>query len=317
MFEKLNERYKTISNIFEKLIQSDKFAVPNSIILHGPDVIAQYYIALALARGANCDGDKSEKCTCQNCKWICANEHPAVITCSKLDFKADEKDSKTVISIAQINAIKDRLMISSDYHRFFIFCDAESREMTEIEKKQAKEFENFGIKFPDHDGKDWVPLGLTTKTLPDAAANALLKSVEEPPANVTFVFLAENVEDMISTIVSRSQVFYVAGNSKQEFEQEFLNEMMKNYPNIGEEKAFLASEYLADYSSKSGKRFFEIIQSTQEYLKELLRKNRGNTALKTRIINDIEKLQTVAIMAKNGFKDTSVADEAGYILTRK
>ena len=317
MFEKLNEKYKTISNIFEKLIQSDKFAVPNSIILHGPDIIAQYYIALALARGANCDGNKNEECTCQNCKWICANEHPAVITCSKLDFKADEKDSKTVISIAQINAIKDRLMISSDYHRFFIFCDAENREMTEIEKKQAKEFEKFGIKFPNHEGKGWIPLGLTTKTLPDAAANALLKSVEEPPSNVTFIFLTENVENIISTIVSRSQVFYVAGNSKQEFEQDFLANLMKNYPNIGEEKAYLASEYLTDYSAKNEKSFFEIIQATQEYLKELLRKNSKNTALKTRIINDIEKLQAVAIMTKNGFKDTSVTDEAGYILTRK
>lgn len=317
MFEQLGEKHKIISNIFERLIQSDRFAVPNSIILHGPDVIAQYYIALALARGANCDGDKSEKCTCQNCKWICANEHPAVITCSKLDFKTDEKDSKTVISIAQINAVKDRLMISSDYHRFFIFCDAENREMTEIEKIQAKDFENFGIHFPKHEGKGWVPLGLTARTLPDAAANALLKSVEEPPANVTFVFLTENVEDIISTIVSRSQVFYVAGNSKQEFNYEFLKNMLEKYPNLEEKKAFLVSEYLMKYSAESGKSFYEIIQTIQEYLKNLLRNNSKNTDLKLKIIEDIEKLQKVALMAKTGFKDTTIADEAGYILTRK
>lgn len=316
MFENFGEKYKIISKIFEKLIQNDNFAVPNSIILHGPDIIAQYCIAQGLARGANCIGDKSSDCTCQNCKWICDNKHPAVITCSKLDFKADEKDSKTVISIAQINAIKDKLIISSDYHRFFIFCDAENRELNENEKKRVKEFEKLKIGFPQHDGKGWVPLGLTAKTFPEAVSNALLKSVEEPPTNVTFIFLTETIDDIISTIVSRSQVFYIAGNSQQEFEYKFLKDIMKNYPKIGEEKAFFVSEYLTKYSTEKEIKFLEIILSIQECLKDILKENKNNTELKKRIIDDIEKLQTVAIMAKNGYKDLSISDETGYILTR-
>ena len=317
MFESLDKKYGTISKIFEKLIRSERFAVPNSIILHGPDVIAQYYIAMELARGANCDGDKNENCTCQNCRWICANEHPAVITCSKIDFKTDAKDAKTVISINQINAIKEKLLISSDYHRFFTFCDAENREMTDEEKNRVEIFKNFGINFPNHDGKGWIPLGLTTKTFTDIAANALLKSVEEPPANVTFVFLTENVENIISTIVSRSQVFYVAGNTKQHFRQEFLNDIMKNYPNIGEEKSFFISEFLTKKMLEQDKSPIEVIFGIQEYLKELLKINPQNSQLKTRILSDIEKLQSVVLMIQAGFKDNSAFDETGYILTRK
>jgi hypothetical protein len=38
------------------------------------------------------------------------------------------------------------------------------------------------------------------------AANALLKSIEEPPANCLFFFFADSTDDVLATIVSRCQV---------------------------------------------------------------------------------------------------------------
>ena len=58
---------------FETLLKSfyeGKKNIPNSIILWGSDVLAQYFFALDLARNLNCKKDKSIDCDCLNCNWI-------------------------------------------------------------------------------------------------------------------------------------------------------------------------------------------------------------------------------------------------------
>ncbi len=315
MFELLKEKYPTISNFFDTLILNNDFVVPNSIILHGPDVLCQYYVALLLARGANCTGDKSITCECQNCRWIKANEHPEIMTISKINSKPDGDDSKSVISAKQIDMIKDKLVVSSDYHRFFIICDADIRELTPEEREIQSRFDFLNMKLPQTEKGTWIPSGLTTKCFTDIAANALLKSIEEPPANVTFVFLTENVENIISTIVSRSQAFYVAGSGKQIYDFEFLREPLSNYPNIDRRKAIMISDFLIDYSKNNDKPLAYILAAIQAYFVELAKTNAQNTAFKTRVFDDIEKLQNLITMLSSSVREQVVADEAGYILT--
>lgn len=314
MFENLGENYFSLSKFFESMTENENVTVPNSIILHGPDIIAQYNFAMLLARGANCLGDKKQTCDCQNCRWIKANAHPEIVTVSKIDAKPDGDDSKSVISVKQIEAIKDKLATSSDYHRFFIFCDAETRDFSETEQEQMKAFESIGIKFPEN-SKGWVPMGLTKKCFTEIVANALLKSVEEPPAGVTFVFLTENLENIISTIVSRSQAFYVAGNSKKTVNFGYLKEQFSNYPNINRNKALLISEYLMKTAKSKDVPLSSILTEIQAYLTNLLRNNAENILLKNRVFDDIEKLQKMADMLNSGLKEQNIADEAGYILT--
>ena len=295
------------------MINTDK--VPNSIILHGPDIIAQYFFAIMLARGANCIGTKEHSCDCQNCRWIKANEHPEVMTISKIDSKPDGDDSKTVISIKQIDQIKDKLMVSSDYHRFFILCDADNSEPTTEQKKLISEFSKLNIQLPKTSSGYWSPKGLTNKCFTDIAANALLKSVEEPPSNVTFIFLTENIENIISTIVSRSQAFYVSGSSKIEYDFEFLKEPLSNYPNIDRKKTVMISDFLIKYSKETDKPISYIIGAIQNYFTEILKNNAQNKALKAKIFEDMEKLQETMTMCSSSVKDQVIADEIGYILT--
>ncbi len=316
MFEVFGEKYFSLSKFFESMIENENITVPNSIILHGPDIIAQYYFALELARGANCLENKKHSCECQNCRWIKANEHPEIVTVSKINSKPDGDDSKSVISVKQIEAIKDKLVASSDYHRFFIFCDAENRDFSESEKEQLMPFENFGLKFPES-AKGWVPLGLTKKCFTEVVANALLKSVEEPPAGVTFIFLTENLENIISTIVSRSQAFYVAGNSKQSVDFSYLKEQFANYPNIESNKALLISEYLIKTAKAKDLSLSSVLVAVQAYLTDLLRNNPQNILLKKKVFDDIDKLQKMVDMLNSGVKEQNIADESGYILTKQ
>ncbi|MCR5261934.1 MAG: hypothetical protein K6C94_08875 [Candidatus Gastranaerophilales bacterium] len=316
MFENFDEKYSSVTKLFKAMVEKNDNKVPNSLIFYGPDVFAQYNFAMLLARGANCTGDKTQNCDCQNCRWIKANEHPEVMTVSKINSKSEHDTTKTVISINQMNMIKDKLVISSDYHRFFIFCDAEERPFTKDEEAKYKNFAFLEQNFPKAEKENWVPLGLTKKSFTDLAANSLLKSIEEPPENVTFIFLSENAANIISTVVSRSQVFYIPGNSKQVFEYDFLTEILKNYPKIDVKMAVSLSDFLLKYSEENNKSMSEIIFSIQTYLKELLKQNSGNILLKKKILSDIENLQKANLMLKNSFKDIVAADEIAYILTK-
>ena len=45
-----------------------------------------------------------------------------------------------------------------------------------------------------------------------AAANSLLKTLEEPPAHIMFLFLSQNLKSVLPTIASRSTIIFLDGN---------------------------------------------------------------------------------------------------------
>jgi len=317
MFEEMRKNYKFLAEYFSKLLENDKFDIPNSIIFYGSDILAQYYIAMLIAKSKNCKGDKSSECTCRNCLWIKRNEHPEIMTISKIDSKPDSDDSKTVISVKQTDVIKDKLVVSSEYHRFFIFCDAEDKVYSESEERRIKEFESWGISLPKTAKNGWYPKGITPKCFSDIVANSLLKSIEEPPSNVTFIFLTENLENIISTIVSRSQAFFVPGFEKTEYNMSEIEELMKKYPNFNEDDELKISDKLLEISGENGQSLSVTIDSLQEYLLLILKNNFQNKILSKKIKDDIEKLHNISNMLKSNIKEQTAADETGYVLSQK
>ena len=170
--------------------------------------------------------------------------------------------------------------------------------------------------FPGSNKESWIPLGLTNKCFSGIVANALLKSVEEPPDNVTFIFLTENIENIISTIVSRSQVYYVPGECRYNCDYDYLIQLLSDYPNIDRKKAIIISDFLLKYSKDKEKSLTEIVMSIQTYLKDMLKKNTESIYLKQSILKSINNLQETIIMLKSNFKEQTVADEIAYILTK-
>ncbi|MCQ2789917.1 MAG: hypothetical protein MJ229_06025 [bacterium] len=121
--QELKEKYPDLINYFESALTSKEKALSHSIILYGLDTKSQYSIATEIARILNCKETKDENCSCLNCNWIREKSHPAVLTISKIDNKPDK--STTVISVEQAHFVVQSLLTTSDYHRVFIFCDAE------------------------------------------------------------------------------------------------------------------------------------------------------------------------------------------------
>ncbi len=305
----LKEKYPYLINFFESLFNSEDKGIPNSIILYGSDILSQYIIALDIAKQANCIGTKKEDCNCINCTWINANKHPAVLTISKINNKSD--NSKTVISKEQVDDIMNLLINSSEYHRFFIFCDADIKTLSDTEKANLTILESVGIKSPESNSEEqkWYPKGITKACFQEVAANSLLKSIEEPPERVTFIFLTEDKNDLIQTIISRSQAFFVPSFNKKRINTDFLNESLANYPNFSPTDALRFSTKMLEIMAINSLDATEILDSIQIYLKDMILANNENKIFIQYALKSIEKAEESKKMLLSHIKDQTVLED--------
>ncbi len=307
-------KYPYLSNFFKTAAERNRLF--HSLILYGGNNYIQYAIALELARLLNCQKDGADDCDCQNCRWIRENKHPAVITISKIDNKTDS--SKTVISEEQINNVLDILFGSSDYHRVFIFCDAKIGGLSEGELEAYKEFKSTGFNPPQgNDEEIWFPSGINKDCLSSVAANAMLKSIEEPENDVTFIFLTNNKDDLIQTIVSRSQAFYVPDVKITDYNTQFLSEYFKDYPLFKKNTALDFALYLFNYQTQNNLNGIYILNSIQYYLTEILKLNYNNKLLRTIIRDDIEKLNDSKKMLKSYIKEQMVYEDLAFYFEKR
>ena len=281
----INQIFKNtfVYNYFSILLNSNK-RFPQSIVFEGFDTIMQYFFSLELARILNCTGDKTPSCSCTNCNWIRENRHPAVVNVTPVDFKED--GTKTVISVKQIEKVTSLILETSDYHRFFIFSNAKTSKIQENEQKQLSKYLNAGFKI---NKEDWLPAPINKKILQEEASNALLKSTEEAPNKVTFVFLANSREDIISTIVSRSLVFKTPVSIKKS--QINISSFFKNYPDLPISDAMKTSTEILSYIEENGLSHIEFLDSAEEFFVNLLRQNAKNNQIFNLISSDIKKVQ--------------------------
>ena len=310
----LENKYPYLSNFFKTAIEQNRLF--HSIILHGSNNYIQYAMALELARQLNCLEDKREDCNCQNCRWIRENQHPAVMTISQIDNKND--DSRTVISEKQIDQVLDKIFATSEYHRVFIFCNAEFKELSNIEKLEQQLFLSTGFKVTqeDKEAKVWYPSGISYKTFSLEAANAMLKSLEEPNAKITFIFLTANKDDLLPTIVSRSQAFYMPDAKKEEYSTEFFQKYFNNYPNFNKESALDFSQTLLSYQTENNIEPMYVIDCVQYYLTELLKANIHDEFLVKKIYKDIEKTKNSKKMLQAYIKESTVYEDLAFYFTK-
>lgn len=247
---------------FNNGINSTGKNIAHCILFYGSDIQAQYDLALEIARMLNCTGDHTPDCQCLNCKWIRENNHPAVLTISKVDNKPSDDNSKTVISIDQARMIKNDLLVTSDYHRVLIFCDKD---------------------------KEGNVAGLNQLNFQADAANALLKTFEEPPSNTTFFFLTKDKSDMITTVVSRAQCFYVPSMQDEDRDFSFVKDAMDGYLELERNEVLDFNDKILDLAKMIEPQI--VFTQMQNYIEFLLKANIDNLSLKVKLIADLKAIE--------------------------
>jgi DNA polymerase III subunit delta' len=159
-------------------IMQRKNTLPHAILLRGRVGVGKHDFALHLAHALLCQQASHEGAcgVCASCIWLKEGNHPDF----KLVTPEDETDEgtskkkinkKTQISVAQVRQLSDFLSLSSH--------QVQGRRIIVISPAEA--------------------LNL-------ASANALLKMLEEPPANTLFLLVASQPQRLLPTIISRCQV---------------------------------------------------------------------------------------------------------------
>ena len=272
----LSDKYPFLTNYFTQALSAENRALPQSILFYGSDFDAQYTLANEIARLLNCKNDKSDDCECLNCKWIRENSHPAVLTISRIDNKPDDDESKTVISIKQSQMIKESLMSASEFHRVYIFCDRDD------------EGNISGLN----------PLNFQAET-----ANSLLKIIEEPQPGVTFIFLTRYIDDVLSTIISRSQCFFVPSKKSVNYDFSAIEGVFTDYLSFERKDVFDISQKLQDMSKATP--IQTILDGIQNYMLQLLKSNPRETEL----IKHIEFVEEAKKQARLGMRPINIFDD--------
>ena len=242
-------------SLFKKYFNKEK-NIPNSIVLWGSDPTAQYLFAMEIARILNCKNDKNPDCDCLNCKWIYKNEHPEIKTVSKINSKPQGDETKN-ISVRQINDLLNEITKKSQDYRVIIFCDA---DWEKISPEQSAHLENFGelkdVILKDGE-KHWTPKPLNSRVFQDESANALLKTIEETPENLLFIFLTASPNDLISTIISRSQMFYIKNTFQIKYDFSFIKDLFIDFPNTKKENFDDFTQKSIEYMKKNENELME------------------------------------------------------------
>lgn len=263
----ISKKYPQLLEYFKSGIYDENKNISHCLLFWGPNIQSQCELALDVARLLNCSKDGNDSCDCLNCKWVREQTHPAVKIYTRLDFKegsSDEEETKGKknINIAQAKSIISELSITSDYHRVYIFCDR------------------------DEEGN---LLPLNQINFPEATSNALLKTFEEPPKNTTFIFLTKDKSDIISTVVSRAQSFFVPSVVIENQEYNLVEDFISNYWTTGRNQVLDFENKMSALIAEHGA--MVVFSQIQNYLLSMIKTNSQNKPLFYKFMDDMKSVE--------------------------
>lgn len=263
----ISKKYPQLLEYFKSGIYDENKNISHCLLFWGPDIQSQCELALDVARLLNCSKDGNDSCDCLNCKWVREQTHPAVKIYTRLDFKEGSSDDeetkgKKNINIAQAKSIISELSITSDYHRVYIFCDR------------------------DEEGN---LLPLNQINFPEATSNALLKTFEEPPKNTTFIFLTKDKSDIISTVVSRAQSFFVPSVVIENQEYNLVEDFISNYWTTGRNQVLDFENKMSALIAEHGA--MVVFSQIQNYLLSMVKTNSQNKPLFYKFMDDMKSVE--------------------------
>lgn len=214
-------------NNLKKFIKTGK--VPPAMIFYGPAGVGKAKIAIEFAKALNCQnlGSDFEPCQmCQSCKQIEMHTHPDIIfadyayQAALLKEEVDDQQNVKIETVRSLTTASQQKAVAANW-KVFIIDKAER--------------------------------------LVPAAANALLKFIEEPPQNTVWILISSKRETMLSTIKSRCQSISFAPLSAQiiteilqdNYIESDLAQKAAQFAEGSTENAFLIASLLEDFAPLS------------------------------------------------------------------
>ena len=212
----------------EKLIKAVKFNhLAHALLFHGPEGSANLTLALALATFLYCENrSETDSCgACVPCQRMSRLVMPdlnfafPVITKSKDDDDGEEEDEKT-----DVLGNWRKFATAQPYgnvHDFIYFNGFEKKQLN-ISKGAARKMIQ-ALSLMSFEGGYKIMLIWAPEFLHPSAANSLLKIIEEPPAKTLFMLITSQADQLLTTILSRTQKVQVRAFSDEEIKAHLVN----------------------------------------------------------------------------------------------
>ncbi|WP_243553023.1 DNA polymerase III subunit delta [Candidatus Cardinium sp. cBcalN2] len=215
---------------FAKILEHDAFKsmlikmaatgqVPHAQLFVGPVGSANLALALAFATYLNCNArTETDACgSCSSCATMLALTHPDLLLVfpRKATTAASETHSDNPYLEIFRNCLKENPFLTLQEWAVAMYYDG---KQCQVSRKEAnKIIQQLSLKpfiGPYKIVLIWLP-----EYLHHTAANALLKTLEEPPANSVFLLVGSNSEKILPTIRSRTQQHTIPPFSEEAIEK--------------------------------------------------------------------------------------------------
>ncbi|MBN2461516.1 MAG: DNA polymerase III subunit delta' [Candidatus Cloacimonetes bacterium] len=216
MFSRIRGQQKVI-DILQRAISSNK--ISHSYLFQGNEGIGKFTTALYFLMALNCQGspDKKPCGECLSCQKYQSFSHPDFLylfPSPNLEITPD-KESGSSKSMNEYDAfIMNK--INTPWKEFFFSGNVE------IRINRIRLLENH-INLTPHEGKFKTYLIENAEMMNHQAANAFLKTLEEPPADAVIVLTTDKPSTLLPTIVSRCQRISFLPLSSKTIEEELIN----------------------------------------------------------------------------------------------
>ena len=242
--------------------------IPHTVIIEGDDKDERDSAAMLLAAGALCEAEERPCLRCNACRKALEGHHP--------DFFIPEPSKNLKSGILSLKDLRDDYLAQMSVKpneadiKVYLFTDAD-------------------------------------KLLREDSQNALLKTIEEPPQNLLFIFTVENAKSMLLTVRSRARIISLRRTHQTDEECEetanrlidgivslYEYDLLQTLSTLGDKEALKGALSALSEKLRSALCFFSGIPTQDQTVKKLTRKlDRTRTIALIEVTNEaVQKLKT-------------------------
>jgi DNA polymerase-3 subunit delta' len=206
----------------EKLLNAIKLNhLAHALLFHGPEGSANLTLALALASYLYCE-QKSETDSCGTC-GSCQRMNKLILPDLNFAFpivassKEEDGDEEVKEEKSDLLGNWRKFVLGQPYgnvHDFIYFNGFEKKQLNITKAAARKMIQTLSLM--SFEGGYKIMLIWAPEYLHPSAANALLKIIEEPPAKTLFLLVTSQADQLLTTILSRTQKILVRAFSDEE-----------------------------------------------------------------------------------------------------
>ncbi|MFD2033645.1 ATP-binding protein [Belliella marina] len=217
-----------LQEVKDRIIQSvQNNHLAHALLFHGPEGSANLQMALALSTYLHCESPTdSDACgNCPSCHRMAKLVHPDMnfVVPTPGEEKDDDDKKKKVDFIASFRdfALKIGYGNVSDW----IYHNGIDKKQLNISRGTARNILRT-ISLKSFEGGYKIMLIWGAEYMNTQAANSLLKVLEEPPEKTLFLLLTTQPEQLLTTILSRTQKVMVRAFTDEEIKEHLVTEGM-------------------------------------------------------------------------------------------